>query len=185
MSWFLIGAGLGFAVSAPPGANTMMCVVKGRQGFSYALPLIVAAASADTIYALLTGVGLLGAALAHASHILAIAAVGFLLICAYLLWPRKEATSSTSVALIAAFNPPAALLWLALAGSLDHHPGNLLTVIVFAVGAATATLTWFSGLAFLSHRFSHLISDGGMYRARVLVSVILILLALLRAVTLV
>jgi len=181
MSWFLIGAALAFAVSAPPGANTMMCVVRGRQGFYYALPLIVAAASADTVYALLAGAGLLGAALAGASDVLSIAAVGFLLLCAYLLWPRQAMPSSKSAVLVAAFNPPAALLWLALAGSLNRHPGDVLAVIVFAAGAAAATATWFAGVAFLSHKFSHILSDRIMRWARVTVSLALVALACLRA----
>ncbi len=185
MDWFVTGAALGLAVSVPPGANTMMCVVRGRRGFLNGLPSIIAAAAADCVYALLAGAGLLAAGLAGASDILSISAVGFLLLCAYLLWPRQTVPTGRSAAMVAAFNPPAALLWLALSGSLNTHPRQAVTVVVFACGAATATATWFTGVAFASDKLSHVLSDSAIYRVSVAVSVALVCLAAIRLVTLI
>jgi arginine exporter protein ArgO len=162
----------------------MMCVVRARVSVRAALPLVAAAASADGVYALLAGAGVLAAARAGISDALAFASVGFLLLCAYLLWPRDHTLSARSAVLVAAVNPPAALLWLALSGSLSTYPPSAGAVVVFCVGAASATAIWFALVATASRRLLRLLSDRFLWRASATVSVLLVALACERAASL-
>lgn len=184
MYWFIAGAALGWAVSVPPGANTMLCVLLGREGVRRALPLVAAAAAADSTYALLAGAGALTALLIGAANVLDVATVGFLLLCAYLLWPRGAPPSGRTAIMVAAFNPPAALLWLAFAGSLNKAPSGPVDIIVFAAGAAFATATWFLLVAFASRKLSTVLSDQLLRKTSIAFSIALVGLALLRALTL-
>ena len=182
MIWLITGFGLGLAVSVPPGANTMLCLTRARSGgWRYGMPTAFSAATADSIYALLAGLGVLTAALVGIATELHIATVFFLLFCAYLLYPKNTVVSTRSASLVASMNPPAALLWFALAGSLNHHPPSALTMVFFVVGAAAATLTWFTLVAVASHRLAHILSDQVVRSATFVVCAVLVGLALRQA----
>ena len=161
----------------------MICLLRARQSVRAALPVIAAAATADGVYALLTGLGVLAVARAGVSGVLAVASVVFLLLCAYLLWPRTRSLSAVSAVGVAALNPPAALLWLALGGTLAAHPHGS-EVVFLALGAASATASWFMLLAIVSHHSQRWLTATVMRGLSVTVSLTLVALACVRAGTL-
>lgn len=168
MSWLWLGMLLGLTVSVPPGAMTVLVLLRSRCRLTSGLLLAALGAGIDGVYALLAATGVLAAVLTGGEDVLAVLSVLFLAGCAALLWPREDCTTCTGTWMVLC-NPPQALLWLALAGSLPGHPPGLTAVMLFACGAAAATGMWFCTVSLAAHRFGGRLSDRLVRRGRLIV----------------
>lgn len=152
MGTLVTGFGIALLVSAPPGANTALCVTTARQGVRRALPVIIGAAATDVMYALLAAAGLMVATRAGAVVVHLLAAV-FCIIGAVLMWQKHVPTVGSRTAFsIALFNPATAALWFGLSAMAIAHPHGIVPTVSWVTGVALGTTTWFSLLAIASSR---------------------------------
>lgn len=152
MSTLVAGFGIALLVSAPPGANTALCVTTARQGVRRAVPVILGAAATDVMYALLAAAGLLVVTQAGTVIVHLLAAV-FCTIGAVLMWAKRTPMVGSRTAYsIALFNPATAALWFGLSAMAIAHPRGLVPTASWIIGVALGTTTWFSLLALASSR---------------------------------
>lgn len=160
MGTLLTGFGIALLVSAPPGANTALCVTTARQGVRRALPVIFGAAATDVMYALLAAAGLMVATHAGTLVVHLLAAV-FCIIGAALMWATHApaVVGSRTAFSIALFNPATAALWFGLSALAITHPHGIFPTASWIIGVALGTTTWFSLLAIASSRAQRRLSS--------------------------
>lgn len=159
MVTLLAGFGIALLVSAPPGANTALCVTSARHGARRAVPVILGAAATDVAYALLAAAGLMVVTPVGSLVVHLIAAV-FCAVGAVFMWIRCAPSLSSRTAFSIAFlNPATAALWFGLSAMALTHPHGLLPTASWVIGVGLGTTTWFSLLAVASSRAQHGLSS--------------------------
>jgi threonine/homoserine/homoserine lactone efflux protein len=149
------GFGIALLVSAPPGANTALCVTSARHGARRAVPVILGAAATDIMYALLAAAGVMVVTQAGTLVVHLVAAVFCTIGAAFMWTQRAPSFGSRTTFSIALLNPATAALWFGLSALAITHPHGLVPTASWVIGVGMGTTTWFSLLALASARAQH------------------------------